>query len=132
MYPLSPLTGYRVWVYPHRIVIDMFGIPNPSISRSIPAVIMHSGQTAYHNQGNFIPCFYVIVPKRTWVDCHGGVTFGEEEDEDHVPGFPGIEVPKGYCVLGWDYAHDGDDDLTAEEIIEDVKITLEELSNDLS
>ena len=23
MYPLSPLSGYRVWVYPHRIVIKM-------------------------------------------------------------------------------------------------------------
>lgn len=95
--------------------------------RDLPAVIMHCGKTAYHNVENIIPCFYVIVPKGKHIDCHGGETFGDDEPEYHVPGFDHIEVPEGYCVRGWDYAHCDDDDLTAEEIIADVKETLEHI-----
>ena len=79
----------------------MFGIKH----RDLPAVIMHCGKTAYHNVENIIPCFYVIVPKGKHIDCHGGETFGDDEPEYHVPGFDHIEVPEGYCVRGWDYAH---------------------------
>ena len=108
--------------------------------RNLPSVVKHHGQTAYHNVNNKIPCFYVIVPDDVDdIDCHGGVTFGDYEsceDDDgevyefgereyEVPGHEHVEVPEGYHVLGWDYAHCDDDDLTDEEIIADVKETLE-------
>lgn len=64
-------------------------------------------------------CAYIevpefIVPKFLDMDIvHGGFTYGYSEEDDrgrHFPSIIGIPDPeKGNWVLGWDYAHAGDE-----------------------
>lgn len=74
-------------------------------------------------------CAYVVVPTKVMdVECHGGVTYGEEDVLDYVnsiPGHRGVEIPEGYHVIGWDFAHYKDDDLPVEKAIESVRRTLQ-------
>ena len=75
-------------------------------------------------------CAYVIVPLKVYdIECHGSITYDEECGDDFydnsVPGHRGIEIPKGYHVIGWDFAHINDDDLPVEKAIESVRRTLQ-------
>ena len=77
-------------------------------------------------------CAYVEIPKsaKTWdiyFRCTGGVTWNEDMDE--AVGYPKgltdgfgnqIEPKDGFYVVGWDYMHYGQDDMTEKDVIEDV------------
>lgn len=95
--------------------------------------------------------FYKIPYLSIDLNCHGGLTFGEMTPFDNVrvmewdSRFYGFfwqgrwneeRVRKGYW-LGWDYGHDGDFDptepekggeqKTADEIVLEIKLVIEEL-----
>lgn len=100
------------------------------------------------NHGGEYPLAYIMVPDDLKINCeeyekipadspHGGLTFGCEND---IP--PMLEEINGVTkgnYLGWDYAHLGDylgfyepdgfysKKWTTEEILEQVKNTIEEL-----
>lgn len=77
-------------------------------------------------------CAYVEIPKsaKTWnvyFACTGGVTWNEDMDEavgypeGLTDGFGNQIEPKDDCyVVGWDYMHYGQDDMTEKDVIEDV------------
>lgn len=74
-------------------------------------------------------CAYVVVPLKVRdVECHGGVTYGEEdvtEYKNEIPGHRDVKIPKGYHVIGWDFVHYYDDELPVEKAVESVRRTLQ-------
>lgn len=56
------------------------------------------------------------------VNCHGGVTWVDEFPENW-----GNCSLTGKSVIGWDYAHPGDDNITLETIIAETTETLKDL-----
>lgn len=85
-------------------------------------------------------CAYIELPKsaRTldlYIPCTGGVTWNDEFDKD--VGYPeGLTndfgeqlAPRdGYYVVGWDYMHWGQENMTEKDIIEDVLETVKALA----
>ena len=74
-------------------------------------------------------CAYVVVPNKVMhVECHEGVTYSEDDVSEYanlIPGHREIVIPEGYHVIGWDFAHCDDDDLSVEKAIESVRRTLQ-------
>ena len=114
----------------------MIGISDENYSDLPKEVEEHVGKKKakaylnYHCVGGDNPwmCAYVVVPLKVQdVKCHGGVTYSEEDVSEYrntIPGHEDIEIPEGYHVIGWDFAHYGDVYLPVEEAIESVRATL--------
>lgn len=115
----------------------MIGISNQTIDDLPKEVEEHVGDRkakAYLNYNGIhgdCPwmCAYVVVPtKVTDVECHGGVTYSEDDIFEYVntiPGHSDVKIPEGYHVLGWDFAHFDDDRLPVKKGIESVRRTLQ-------
>lgn len=67
-------------------------------------------------------CAYVVVDKDCYgLPVNGGITYGDEDKRMDIPGVEGVTAGEGQRVLGWDYAHFGDDDTTEAQVRSEVR-----------
>ncbi len=118
----------------------MIGIRNKikELPKEVSVSVGRTTAKAYLNyliMGDFEwMCAYVVVPMKVRdIECHGGVTYSEDDIigyENTIPGHEDIEIPEGYHVLGWDFNHFDDDMRSVGDAIGSVTRTLSGLITD--
>ena len=72
-------------------------------------------------------CAYIEVPATVSeedITCHEGVTYGYDGIERYYPVVK-EGAAEGNRVFGWDYAHMGDEHTTEEDVIMDIRTTID-------
>ena len=74
-------------------------------------------------------CAYICIPKNTPLDkikCHSGISFTDEESA--CLGY--FKANEDEMIIGWDYAHVGDEDVTLYKVVGDIADTAYQMQDD--